>query len=209
MKKSLSILILAFAISAAHSQGTFEAISGFTQGSISGPVGSVGGWTFTPLQGIQITALGCFDSSPNYTLVSDQGPITIGLWTDSGTLLVSSVIYNTNNLVNQTRYASITPFTLSAGQTYRLGAYAPSGIISLNVIGPPPNFDGSVTLASLIQLGAGASASSGFNFPNTLAPSGTMYLGANFMFNNLPEPSAFALVAVGVLLAACRRHRSY
>jgi hypothetical protein len=205
MKKSLSILLLAFAVSAAYSQGTLEAISGFSQGSISGPIGSVGGWTFTPIQGIQITALGCIDSSPNYTLVSDQGPITVGLWADDGTLLASSVIYTTNDLFNQTRYVSVTPFTLSAGQTYRLGAYAPSGIINLNVIGPPPNFDGSVTLASLIQLGGSASASSGFSFPNSLGPAGTMYLGPNFTFRNLPEPSACALVAVGLFLAVLRR----
>ena len=203
-KNFLSLLTLVCSVCAARPQGTFEAISSFVPGSISAPVSGAAGWTFVPLQGIQITALGCADL-PTDSVVSDWGPLSIGLWTDSGSLLVATNIYTTNTLVNQSRYVSITPFTLAAGQTYRLGIFSTTPGFSLTIIGPPPNFDGSATLDPLIQLGSLAQGNSGFGFPNTLGPSGTMYVGPNFMFRNLPEPSAFGLVAVGLFLAILHR----
>jgi len=181
-------------------QGTLDAISSYTPGSISGPTAGTAGWTFTPLAGIQVTDLGCLDF-----MITDQGPITIGFWNSSGTLLVSAVLSNTNELSGETRYAAVTPFYLTAGQTYTLGAYSSSGSITVTYVGQPP-LDGAISLAPQFQLGEYATVNGGFTMPNNLGPAGSMCLGPTFRFRDVPEPSALALVAVGVLVLARRRY---
>jgi hypothetical protein len=206
MKKlAWSFLFILSATCLGRAQGSIEALPAFTQGSINASVFGTGGWTFHPLEGLQVTELGCLDF-----LISDQGEMTIGFWDNFGTLLASRTIGSTNELVNQTRYGVVTPFLLSAGQTYRLGAYSSSGGVFLNLIGQPPDLDGSATLDARLQLGASASGAGGFVFPGTLGPAGSMYPGPTFRFRNIPEPSVFSLLGLGALAlysVAFRRSR--
>lgn len=204
MKKLVcSLVLLACAVPVCHAQGSLEAVTSFVPGSVSGPVAGTVGWTFQPLAGIQVTDIGCLDF-----VITDQGPITIGFWNSAGTLLASGTVYSTNTLVGQTRYLSITPFFLSAGQTYTLGAYSSAGVITVSFVGPPPNLDGSVTLANNLQLGSLATSAGGFTMPNTLGPAGSMCLGPNFRFLNVPEPSTIALLLLGAAAMRFRRRPS-
>ena len=179
MKRLAQILVsLAFAWSSADAQSSFEAISRYTAGSVNAFTTGTGGWIFQPQVDMSVTNLGCLQG-----LVSTYGPVNIGLWADQGgVLLASTVIQPTNTLFNGTRYATISPVPLSSGHLYRIGAYAPGGL-SLNLIGPPPDYDGSVTLSPYVSLVGSALITNGFMFPSSSGPSGTLLLGANFRFS--------------------------
>jgi hypothetical protein len=81
--------------------------------------GYTAGWSFQPATNISLTALGAFQY-----LVANSGNI-VGLWDASGALLASNSITASSLLVNQSLYEPITPVSLSADETYYLGAYSP------------------------------------------------------------------------------------
>lgn len=165
---------------------------------INGPVG----WTFQPLTDISVTALGVFDGLP--------ANLEVGLWNSSGTLLASETIDENIISFNQSRYESITPVALTAGQTYYLAAFSPSGEFQALTLSPnltPP--DGMAIMSPDIQLGMVANEDGGvFQFPDTVqGPADSAIIAANFEFAVAPEPASFAIVGAGlsVLLAARRR----
>jgi hypothetical protein len=165
---------------------------------INGPVG----WTFQPLTDISVTALGMFDGLP--------ANLEVGLWNSSGTLLVSETIDENIISFNQSRYESITPVALTAGQTYYLAAFSPSGEFQALTLSPnlvPP--DGMAIMSPDIQLGSVATENNGvFQFPdNVQGVADSAIIAANFEFAVAPEPATLAIVGAGlsVLLAARRR----
>lgn len=206
MKKHILPAVFALlAANASFAQGSFEALTDYTPSATTAPVTGTGGWTFRPLEAIEVTDLGSLAF-----VVADQGPIVIGLWEDNGTLLVSRTIYSTNSPVNQSRYVSIPSLFLAAGQTYHIGAYSPTETVLLNLIEPGFPDGGSATLGSQLQLGAYAYGSPGFVFPGTLGHDNAMLLGPNFLYRTIPEPSAVALFwlgGCGALVAARARRR--
>jgi hypothetical protein len=165
---------------------------------INGPVG----WTFQPLTDISVAALGVFDGLP--------ANLEVGLWNSSGTLLASETIDAGATPFDQSLYESITPVALTAGQTYYLAAFSPSGEFQALTLSPnlaPP--DGMAIMSPDIQLGMVANEDGGvFQFPDTVqGPADTAIIAANFEFEPVPEPASFAFVAAGslALLAARRR----
>ena len=176
------------------------------------------GWTFKPLTPISVTSLGCFDYILNGA--NPQTPMSIGLWADNGSLLAWRSVTSTDLLVNQTRYAPITPVSLTPGLTYHIGGYnpnqrrgthwrAPSGARSF--FAATPTDGGSVSTSPEIQLGTAAVNFSGFASPTSAsAPAwgpGAAYLLPNFLYT-VPEPCSVALLFLGGLVAAWRRTRS-
>jgi hypothetical protein len=198
MKRVAYSLLLLCSLSSAPAQGTYEALTNFSTGASSGVVAGTAGWSFTPQISIEVTHLGCLDY-----VVTPQGPVDIGLWTDAGTLLSSAVIYATNTLDNLSRYIAISPVFLNGGSTYRLGAYSPSGLF-LDLIGPG---NGSSTLSTDINLGASAVGTGGFAFPGTLGSNGSMLLAPNFRYDRVPEPGSTALFGLAAALFALRKRR--
>lgn len=195
-----------------RAQGSFEAMSGYvgttsdsytpTESTVFGTIG----WTFQPLTGISVTALGAF----TYNLPS--GSTDVGLWSSDGTLLASSIITSSSALVNQSRYESIAPIMLAPGQTYYLGEFSSSGAIQSVAVDPnePSGPDGYATVASEIQLDSAAwQTNAVFEFPSVTAGSpGSAIIAPNFEFQSVPEPSVLSLAGVCmVLLAARRRYR--
>jgi hypothetical protein len=170
-----------------HSSIASEGIVVFI-GSAGGYAIGTSGWSFEPLADISVTSLGCFDY-----IIGSQSPISVGLWAPDGSLLASSVVTGSSQLVNQTRYEPINPVLLSAGQTYEVGAYSSSGAIILASANPGDG--GSVTTSSGIQFGGAVANFQGFGFPTPVENgAGVAFLTANFQYVTVPEPSSIALL---------------
>ena len=200
MKLLLQLLAIV-TVFAANAQGTFEGITGYSQ-SIVGTEQGTSGWTFQTANGIVLTALGAFDY-----LVGAQGPISVGLWNSSGTLLASHLVASSSSLTNQTRYESITPILLSPGQVYTVGAYSSSGSLLLQAFFPGSG--GSVSTSSDILLrGYANNPSASFGFPTEIGgASGGVLFGPNFLYHEIPEPDSIALVCMGGLACLGLRGR--
>jgi hypothetical protein len=205
--KLLLAIASAAAVWTASAQGTFEAVLNYAGDSLTYFAGTAG-WTFQTTGFLTVTELGCFD----YVFgANNQNPIQVGLWAPDGSLLASNTITAGSPLADQTRYESITPVLLGAGQVYHLGAFAPSNTtftIFVNVCAPL--LGGSVVTSPDIQLGAAASANGAFASPAAIpGTSGALYLGPNFRYQSgVPEPSSSLLLGLaGALLAAGRRIR--
>jgi PEP-CTERM motif len=195
MKNILKIFALLAAICTARSQGTTEAMSGYTLPSAAGFLSGTGGWAFKPTTNMSVTSLGCLQymvSGP-----TGQGDMRVGLWAAGGVNMLAAVtIAATNPPVNVSYYAAITPVFLAAGNTYYLGVYSVSGSVLINLV--TQNVDGSATLSPDIQLVGSATGIPGFTYPGTLGANNTLFLGPNFEYIPVvPEPSALALLALG------------
>ena len=203
MKILLQIAALGLVLTA-NAQGTSEAVLNFS-GSVPASLSDTVGWTFQPVNSMSVTGLGAF----NY-IFAGQSSVQVGLWDANGTLLRSNTITASSAQNNLSRYESITPVLLVPGQVYHLGVYAPlTGTIQLQVVAP--DF-GTVNLSPDIQLRGSAQSGlgTGFAFPAETPPpppDGIIYLGPNFRYNFVPEPSAFALLGLGVLAATCFRRK--
>lgn len=171
--------------------------------SINGPVG----WTFQPLDDVDVTALGAF----NY-LVPSRGSLQVGLWNSSGTLLASQTVNAAGSVLGQSVYQPIAPVRLTAGDTYFVAAYLPGGSLWAVVVTPTMAPNGYATMAPDIQLGQVAySSGSGFSFPGTTdGLPGYAIIAPNFQFQPVPEPATFGLMALGVwgIVACCRQAAS-
>jgi hypothetical protein len=200
MKNFARLVLLLALVSAAQAQGTYEALHDYTIGT-SGSVPNTAGWSFTPQESIHVTDLGCLDY-----VVTPQGPVDIGLWASTGQLLAQTTIYATNTLINVSRYVSISPLFLNGGTSYRIGIWSASGLF-LDAAGP--GIGGSATLSSDLTLDGLALATNGGGlvFPDQQGSAGTMIIGANFLYDRIPEPSVSALLALGGLLLGLRKLR--
>ena len=197
MRNILKCLALVGAICTAHSQGTTEAVTGYTIPSASGIWPGTAGWAFTPTTNLSVSSLGCLQylvSGP-----TGQGDMLVGLWASGGlTRLAAVTITATNPLVNFTYYAAINQVFLSAGSTYYVGIYSASGSVLVNLV--TQNVDGSATLSPEIHLVGSATGTPGFTYPGTIGANNTLFLGPNFQYQAVvPEPSALALVSLGAV----------
>jgi len=198
----------------ANAQGSIEAmlnyagttpsggtpISSAIYASFNGPMG----WTFQPLVNINVTALGAFSY-----IVPGAGGVKVGLWDASGSLLASNTITTASTLDNQSRYKTVTPVLLTAGQTYYLAAYIPLGQGSPIAVTPSSEPYGYATMSSEIQLGMVAySQNSGFSFPGTTdGYTGCAIIAPNFQYTVVPEPSTLGLLGGGAGLWLIRVRR--
>jgi Domain of unknown function (DUF4082) len=189
-----------------HAQGDIEAVN-YTGGSFSPyPIGFINndtiGWAFIPSQGITIDSLGYLYSGPSSAQV-----VSVGLWSTDGTLLRSIAVGGNSVSINGNYYESINPISISAGNTYIVAVGTSGQTISFatppkSLLQQPINYAGWAYLAG-----------SGFTFPTPmLQPDGNDPLtlfGATFLFQTVPEPSEFALGALGALLLSFRPWRIF
>jgi hypothetical protein len=193
----ITVVLCAFAWNA-NGQGTIEGItsgsdppsSPFSTNSVFFQTGGTWGWTFTPNANISVSSLGVFErvlrGKPNSFVVS------VGLWTANGTLIASTDVSPLSLIAGQSRYESIQPVNLSAGQTFHLGA-SPSGTFTAEVVSAPGT-------SQCIVFGGIAQNILDFSFPTLVSGGeGSAILFPNFSYS-IPEPSQCAFACIGTLI---------
>jgi hypothetical protein len=150
---------------------------------------------------ILVTSLGIWDGPGNETTGSSEGDgleegTTVGLWNDSGSLLdsVSIAAGIMGSFVDGSTaacvYASITPVTLNANTTYRVGAlYTNGGSAFMNSGG---SFNTSVNVTH------GVFASGSFDFPGS-TDTQNHFGSATMQFSVVPIPGALWLLGSGLI----------
>lgn len=77
------------------------------------------GEIFTPNTDIEVTSLGAYDNGGNG--FATPGGIPVGIFRESdNSLLSSTLIQSTDQLINKFRYQTIAPILLNAGEAYRV-----------------------------------------------------------------------------------------
>ena len=164
------------------------------------------GFEFSVSSAQSVSALGVYDNLGNGL----TAPAQIGIWSTGGTLLTSTTIVAGGGTLNGLfRYASITPFALTAGTHYIVGAYTTDLASSL---GTGQSGTGNVNPLVTVYTDRYVNSSS-FSFPSTTNSfAGGAWLGANFDFGAaaaVPEPATWAmmLLGFGAIGVALRRPR--
>jgi hypothetical protein len=83
------------------------------------------GYQFSPAVDLTVSSLGVYDGGIDGAGL--QAARDVGLYTDTGTLLASVSVDNSDPLINGFRFAAVSPLVLSAAQTYVLAAYYTTG----------------------------------------------------------------------------------
>jgi hypothetical protein len=153
------------------------------------------GFSFTVGTNETITALGAYDSGADGL----TGRAQVGLSDSVGTLLTSVTVPGgtVGTLDGLFRYASITPFALTPGAVYYLGAFEPDGLATS--LGTGQGGAGSVNpLVNVIQ-DQFSPFDSSFGFPgSTNSHPGGAWLGANFeLGGGVPEPAVWGMMLLG------------
>lgn len=131
---------------------------------------------FTPQADIQVTHLGVLDAGLDGPGL--QSPHDLALWQNDGTLVASATVNQTDPITSEFRYVPITPVTLTAGQTYVLGAYYPT-----NINGDKLTASVNPTASAFVTMAAGTRYSIGpsLAFPTSTNPD--FRIAANLLFN--------------------------
>lgn len=161
------------------------------------------GFQFNVTTPITVTQLGLFDSSQNGLLEAHQ----IGLWDNSGNLLLASVIPigTLAPLVDKFRVVPVTPTNLGVG-TYRIGATFQTGLDRLIFPGFATDFISAPQLTFVMnRFEPGATLS----FPTGTDGTQPAYFGPNFLLAAaVSEPATLMLLGLGLLMFAVARRRS-
>ena len=201
--KSLLALVLTFPV-LVSGQGTFNAISYYapTDGSyapsVIGIVNGGVGWFFVPTLDLSVTAIYSSGQQVSFWLGTNQSMVT----------------YNYTN----SSFQPIPPLLLSAGQAYFISAQN-SNFTTMNILNFSsqgqygiPTFTNSPYLT---QFGNYELSQSGQWSPNPGSPpanSDFFYLGPNFQFEVVPEPTSSELLILAAVvfggLFFCRRGAS-
>jgi hypothetical protein len=149
-----------------------------------------------------VSMLGVFDVSADGLAVAHEA----GIWDLSSTTpIVSATIPSGTGgtLIDNFRYVSVTPVTLNANTTYRMGAlfFASSDPFHDNFFSPSVN-------PGVFTTGPDAAFTAG---PNRFEVSGTLvrpdsdgtvtagrWAGANAIYEVVPEPTSFSMLLIGV-----------
>jgi len=171
--------------------GESPAPPGFSGGS-----GATVGISFTVgAQDLSVTSLGYFDRDQNGLGITHQ----VSIWNSGGTQIANTTVLSGtgSTLVGSFRYENLgSPVTLTAGQTYTLGAFiGAQDSVGYHLLGTThPTVDSAVTV---IDDDLRANTGS-FTRPTTLA--NTPFWGASMQFTPVPEPAEWAAMAgIGLL----------
>lgn len=187
------------------------------------------GWSFTPRQDIYVTDLGFFDEGIGLGELhavgiwdAERRPLTSavlgGNGPKGGIFLNGEVPHWPRIHDGDFCYASIDPLWLRGGETYVIGATVPFSGLAPAVVGGISRIDGyplAVTPGSLvidprISIVESALAWPGtadriftpgpgeLHFPDRVYADGA-FVGVNFQFSVVPEPSTLPLACIGLL----------
>ena len=122
---ALVATIAAVAVAAPRSALVSSGYTGQGIGVGSPLVGSVTvGWEFTAQSDLWVSELGFFDLGQDGLNISHD----VGIWDQDHNLIVSATVSagTAAPVIGEYRYVEISPFLLTAGQTYVIGATAPT-----------------------------------------------------------------------------------
>lgn len=208
MKLSVSTLFMTGALalsiaSGAHAQLGVDVSNGsFDYGASDWNLG----YEFTADAPLTVVALGNWLPSG----ASFPQPQQVGLWTSSGTLLASTYVTNSDTVIGNWIFNSITPVALTAGQTYVVGG---QGGADYTGNSGATTFDPNITYVQDL-----ATPNGGANSPlvmptstNGLSASNAGWFGGNVFFgtaSSTPEPGTYALLgSLGLTGATFLRRR--
>lgn len=192
---------------------------------IASPSDRITGWEFSTQAAIEITQIGWLDVGQDGLVESHE----IGIWTSAGELLHSLVVTSSSDLDGPFRYESIPPLTLTPLESYVIAGVQPKFRCVPEQAGcydEPPNWvAGTQIISDLLVLQSmdtpiddhitllagrsGPSVDAAWAFPADVHDLGSgFYVGPNFRFAVVPEPSGMVLIVVGLLLLlSLRPHR--
>jgi hypothetical protein len=158
------------------------------------------GFTFTVSAPETVNALGVFDDGDAVLPNNAE----VGLWNSSGDLLTSVTVPASGaTAVGDFVYASITPYDLTPGQAYTVGAYLPGGVGSSFGV----NEGGAGSFSPLVTvLYDSYNDNSYLSFPSDSEGVVGAWLGANLDIS-VPEPAEWILMLMGVSLLGARLRR--
>jgi hypothetical protein len=162
---------------------------------------AVAGWQFTTSQPFHIAGLGLWDEGGDGLEVSHE----VGLWTASGTLLVSALVSNASTPIashsseGRWLFTGITPFTLMPG-TYVTGAVWGNPVTGADSF----RFPSTVTTPANVAVDGSTAATllpaPVLVFPGgTSGPPGSGTFGPNLAVA-IPEPGGAGLLLIGGLM---------
>ena len=95
----------------------------------------VTGYQFSVKMPLSVNALGAvLDHSPSKAVFGVlPASMQVGLWDGSQKLLATATVYDTDPLSGNFNYSTITPVTLSPGQTYVVAGLVPAGKSTLSM----------------------------------------------------------------------------
>jgi hypothetical protein len=161
----------------------------FGEGSVAGTVG----FEFTVSSPEEVTALGVFTGDA-YGLCC--GPAQVGIWdTATAGLLVAANVPDLSAamLDGLFAYIGITPLLLEPGTTYLIGASVPDeNFTSIFIPSTGNSFAPGVMFIEGLYSG-----NEGLVLPSFVNEEGTASFGPNFLFTPVPEPSTWAMMALG------------
>ena len=214
----LAALLLAASIARAETLTAIDAIdSNNLPQLIAVPSDRIFGWEFSPQAEIAITEIGWLDVGGDGLVDSHE----IGIWTSAGELLHSVVVSSSDELDGPLRYVSIPALTLTPLESYVIAGVQPRYRCVPEQAGcydePPSWAPGTQIIRDLLVLQSmdtpvddhitflagrsGSSVDAALAFPADVYDlSGRFYVGPNFRFAVVPEPSAIVLIVVGLLL---------
>ena len=160
------------------------------------------GYTIDVTQPFAISALGVFDSGGE-ALYNNH---IVSVWNASGALIASVTVPagTGGELVNQFRYAPITPVILAAGD-YTVGVYYPTSTQGFMDLGDPGIFN----ISDVAVNPAFSILGYEFAHPGYADPAHDLTdevnFGADFLITQVPEPSTLALIGLGAVALLARR----
>lgn len=203
MKKCIVVFLISVFACTVSADTLFTRISAGSSGVFSDTLGvsfATGGLD------ISVTSLGVYDANADGLSSINQ----VGLWSNAGTLIASLTFSagTGDTLSGSFRWRTLaTPVTLTAGTTYRLGAFGSYEDRYSGFLSSAFSMTTGVTLNGAVR----SNDMSNFAFPSSTPISGQAIIGPNMQFTvvpaAVPEPSTYAMiVGLGVLgFALCVR----
>jgi hypothetical protein len=178
------------------------AIPSLTASPVIGYAYGGAGFAFSPRTNLLVTSLG-YNANGFASYPGSDPTVRVSLFSSGGGPLTSALVTTNGALHSGNYFTSITSISLTMGATYYLQAGGVAdGVWVGRVIAP--GLGGAFTVApQLTYLGGAVGTNPSGVFPANVYGSDALWIGGNFEFAPVPEPSAVGLL--GLSLVAFRR----
>ena len=196
---SLVVLSPVLRPSAGHAAEALTAFGGAGPGGVWFGNDNTVGWAFDALVPIEITHLGLNRINGSLDERLSQAH-RIGIWDSGGNLLLSGTVGPGlgDTVLGPWEYAEVSPTTLGVGR-YVIGAQYTVGSPEWVVVAP------TATDPAINYVEGRMGTGNDLPFPNQTFD--VLFVGPNFQFTSVPEPSIVFLLAPGIAVIGFRRYQ--